>query len=109
MSWVVVVAPIKEGARETARLLVEGGPPFDPETTSLVRHHVYLTEKEVVFAFEGPDAKAAVERLVGDPGVWRAATAWRECLAGRPRLAEQAFAWVRSDGAGSVERRAGGD
>jgi hypothetical protein len=100
MSWVVVVAPLREGARETARLLIESGPPFSPEGTSLTRHHVYLTDRDVVFTFEGPDARAAVEKLVGDPGVWKAATAWRECLAGRPRIAEEIFAWDRSGDVG---------
>lgn len=100
MSRVVVVAPLKEGARETARLLIEEGPPFDPGATSLVRHHVYLTDREVVFAFEGPEARATVERLVGDPGVWKAATAWRDCLAGRPRIAEETFAWARAGSEG---------
>jgi hypothetical protein len=94
MTCVVVVAPLKEGAQEAARLLIQGGPPFDPAETSLVRHHVYLTEREVVFVFEGPDAKTAVEALVGDPGVWKAATAWRDCLAGRPRIADEVFAWT---------------
>jgi hypothetical protein len=100
MSWVVVVAPLKEGARETARLLVESGPPFSPGETSLTRHHVYLTDREVVFAFEGPDARATIERLIGETGVWKAATAWRECLAGRPRIAEQIFTWDRGTEAG---------
>ena len=100
MSWVVVVAPLREGARDTARLLVAGGPPFDPERTPLVRHHVYLTDKEAVFTFEGPDARAAVEGLVGESNVWKAAAAWRECLAGRPRIAEEVFAWDRGAGAG---------
>jgi hypothetical protein len=97
MSWVVVVAPLKDGARETARLLIEDGPPFEPKETSLERHHVYLTDREVVFVFVGPNARAAVEGIAGDPGVWRAATAWRECLAGRPRIADEAFAWTRGD------------
>jgi hypothetical protein len=95
LSWVVVVAPLKEGARDTARVLIAEGAPFDPSATPLVRHHVYLTDREVVFTFEGPDARATVERLVGDPDVWRAAAAWRECLAGRPRLAEETFSWVK--------------
>ena len=47
--------------------------------------------------FEGPEARSAVERLVGDAEVWQAATAWRDCLAGKPRVAETAFAW-RKDG-----------
>ena len=84
-----------EGRGDRARLLMESGPPFDPETTPLLRHDVYLTDHEVVFVFEGPEAKRAVERLVGDPGVLRAAAAWRECLDGRPRIAEPAFAWAR--------------
>ncbi len=95
MSRVVVVAGLREGARDTARLLIESGPPFDPETTPLLRHDVYLTDHEAVFVFEGPDAKRAVERLVGDPGVLRTAAAWRECLDGRPRIAEPTFAWTR--------------
>lgn len=97
MSRIVVVAALREGMRDTARLLVQEGPPFDPEQSSLSRHDVYLTEREVVFVFEGPDARHAVERLVGDPGVLRAAGAWRDCLEGRPRLAEPAFAWARPD------------
>ena len=95
MSRLVVIAPLAEGMRETARLLVADGPPFDPEETTLERHDVFLTEREAVFVFEGPQARAAVERLVGDPGVWRSASAWKDCLAGRPRLADEAFSWTR--------------
>ncbi len=95
MSWVVVVAPLREGARETARLLIEDGPPFALGETSLERHHVHITDREVAFVFVGSDARAAVEGIAGDPGVWRAATAWRECLAGRPRIADEAFSWTR--------------
>ena len=96
MSWLVVVASLREGSREKARLLIEQGPPFEPETTTLTRHEVHLTDREVVFLFEGPDARAAVERLVGDPGVWRAATAWKDCLAGRPRLADETYTWAKA-------------
>lgn len=94
MSRLVVVAPLREGAREAARLLVEAGPPFDPAEANLTTHEVYLTDHEVVFVFEGDDAKAAVEALLGEAGVVKAATAWRDCLAGRPRLAERAFGWA---------------
>jgi len=97
MSRVAVVVPIKPGSYESARMLVEHGPPFRLEDTPLEGHCVYLTEHEAVFVFEGPEARAAVERLVGDSEVWKAATEWRECLAGKPRVAETAFAW-RKDG-----------
>lgn len=95
MSRIVVVAPLKAGSRDAARLLIENGPPFDPGKTSLTAHEVFLTDREVVFLFEGENARAAVEELVGDPGVWRAATAWRECLDGRPRLADETYVWTR--------------
>lgn len=104
----VVVVPLRPGARERARLLLEEGPPFDPETTPLERHHVFLTEREAVFLFEGPQASALVDALVGDPTVWKAAVAWRRCLGGSPRLAEEAYAWVRTrnpEGASTEPRR----
>ena len=95
MSRIVVVVPLREGSQETARLLIADGPPFDLDASALERHEVYLTESEAVFVFEGPGAREEVERLVGDPGVLRAAVAWRECLAARPRIAERSFDWSR--------------
>ncbi len=95
MSRLVVVAPLRQGTRETARMLIENGPPFDPDRTRLTAHEVFLTDREVVFLFEGEDARKTVEELVGDPGIWRAATAWRECLDGRPRLADESYVWAR--------------
>jgi hypothetical protein len=94
-SRVAVVLPIRTGTRDRAAALVADGPPFDPEAAGLDRHYVFVTDNEVVFVFDGPDARRSVERLVRDPGVWRAAVAWRQCLAGRPRLAGEEFAWAR--------------
>ena len=90
---VVVVAPLREGAREVARMLLEGGPPFDPSEVGLLAHEVLLTEREAVFVFEGRDAASIVEELVGRAEVWEAATAWREWLSERPRIAESAYSW----------------
>jgi hypothetical protein len=92
------VAPLKDGIRERAAELIANGPPFEPEGTALAGHEVYLTDREVVFVFEAEQPRAALEELAGDPSVWRAAGAWREILAGRPRIAEQAYGWRRSDG-----------
>jgi hypothetical protein len=97
VSRLVVVAPLKDGMRERAAELIAQGPPFEPEGTTLVGHEVYLTDREVVFLFEAEQPRAALEELAGDPSVWRAAGAWREILAGRPRLAEEAYGWGRSD------------
>ena len=93
MERVIVVAPLREGSREVARMLLESGPPFDPAEVGLAAHSVLLTESEAVFVFEGEDAGSVVQELVGRAEVWQAATAWREWLAGKPRLAETAYAW----------------
>ena len=95
MSTIAVIAPLKYGVQAEARGLIAAGPPFDPESTPLVRHEVFLTGDEVVFVFEGPDARLAVDQLIGESSIWRAAMAWRKVLAGRPRIAEHAFEWRR--------------
>ena len=81
----------------TAKLLIEEGPPFLLDDTPLDAHAVYLTDAEAVFVFEGRDARVIVEQLVGEAGVWEAATAWRACIAGKPRVADPAFAWRRAE------------
>jgi len=37
-----------------------------------------------------------VDRLVGDPTLWAAAAAWKDLVAGPPRLAEEVYSWVRA-------------
>jgi hypothetical protein len=92
---VAVIVPIKRGTAEAARRLVEEGPPFDLERLGLERHHVFVSEGEVVFFFEGDGASAAVDALSQSPRVLQAAVRWRGILAGRPRLATEQFGWTR--------------
>jgi hypothetical protein len=87
---------IRRGAAEAARRLVEEGPPFDVEGVGLERHHVFVSEREVVFFFEGDSATAAVDALSRSPSVLTAAARWRRILGGRPRLAEERFGWSRA-------------
>ena len=95
MSRLVVVVPLREGTRDKARSLLAEGPPFDLEATDFDRHEVYVTEREVVFVFES-EALPATLRLPGeDPAVWKAAAAWEELMAGKPRRAETAYSWRR--------------
>jgi hypothetical protein len=96
MTRLVVVVPLKEGARARARALLDEGPPFDLESAALDRHDVFLTEREVVFVFDAAGEAATLELPADDPGLWKAAAAWRECLGGRPRKAEVAFSWERT-------------
>ena len=96
LSRVLIVLPLKPGSRERVRTLLHGGPPFDPDAAGLERHHVFLTEQEAVFVFEGamPDA---VEHLVADPSVLSAAPEWAELASGPPRIAEDVYDWIRSE------------
>jgi hypothetical protein len=96
LSRVVVVIPLKPGVHDRASSLVRSGPPFDPQEAGLERHHVFLTEYEAVFAFEGSTPEA-IERLVQDANVWIAASAWTEIVAAPPRVAEDVYDWVRPE------------
>lgn len=93
-SRVAVVVPFKPESREQVQELVRGGPPFDPSRASLRGHHVYVSDREVVFVFEGPDVRRTIAQLTRTPAAWRAAADWHDCLAGRPRVAEEAYAWM---------------
>ena len=95
MSRVAVVVPLRLDSIDEARTLIAGGPPFALEDTRLEAHAVYLTDREAVFVFVGPEAREVVEHLVGEANVWQAATAWRACLDGKPRVAETVFSWRR--------------
>jgi hypothetical protein len=95
-SRVVVVVPVKESALEHVRALVAEGPPFDLPGSGLDAHHAFLTEREAIFVFEAAD-RAALEQLVANVDLWAAAEAWREHVAGEPRIAEDAYSWTRSD------------
>jgi hypothetical protein len=91
------VAPLKPGMAERARELIAGGPPFELENTKFVRHAVHLTDREVVFVFEGEGDSAALELSAEHPVIWEAAAAWQECFADRPRVARSAFSWERAE------------
>jgi hypothetical protein len=90
-----VVLPLRRGTAARARELVSSGPPFDVERAGLDAHEVFVSDREVVFLFEGGHAREVVEQLLRDPRVLREAARWRECLAGRPRIAEATYAWQR--------------
>jgi hypothetical protein len=91
-----VVVPLKKGARDQAAELLRRGPPFDLDETQFDRHYVFLTDREVVFAFEADEPGRTLQLSAEDPALWKAATAWGECMAGRPRIAATAFTWVRT-------------
>jgi hypothetical protein len=88
-SGVAVRVPIRRERVDKVRELLRQGPPFDPSAMNgLDRHLVAIGEAEAVFIFEGSNVQAAVDRLTRRPQLWLAATAWRDCLAGRPEVLE---------------------
>jgi len=95
MSRAVVVVPLQEGASRQAAELLRKGPPFDPEEVGLERHHVFLTDQEAVFVFEADDPGAA-ERLADNGNLWSSAAAWKDLVSGPPRLADDAYSWLRA-------------
>jgi hypothetical protein len=91
-----VVLPLKEGAVDRVRELVAHGPPFDPAETALTRHELLLTPQEAIFIFEA-DTDEGLTALLSQLDVWAAAVAWRDLVAGPPRLADVAYAWERPE------------
>ena len=93
---IAVVVPIRAEAREAVRSLLEAGPPFDPEALGIDRHQVFLTGTEAIFIFESNLGANALEPLLESAELWQSAAAWHEKLAGPPRIAEDVYAWERS-------------
>ena len=91
-----VVVPLKTGALAGVRELVAEGPPFDPTRTTLTQHQLLLTEQEAIFVFETQSEEGLAE-LLGELDVLAAAVAWRDFVAGPPRLAAVAYVWERPE------------
>jgi hypothetical protein len=90
----VVVVPLRPGAEADARKLAAAGPPFIPDDLPLESHEVFVSSGEAVFVFEST-AGAALESILRALDVWAAATAWRDLVAGSPRVASAAYSWHR--------------
>jgi hypothetical protein len=101
MNRLAIVVALKEGAHSEAERLLFKGPPFDPGEAGFTRHAVYLTSKEVVFVFEGPEAEWSLDDLVSDffhPALHMAELEWKEIEDAPPRLAREAYFWENHGG-----------
>jgi hypothetical protein len=94
---VVVVARLKDGARDQAAELIAAGPPFEPEALGFERHAVYLSAGEVVFLFEGPTAARRLANIVDDMVTSASFSAWARILDGTPTLAHEFYFWQAPD------------
>ena len=90
---VVVVASLKEGAREDALRLIAAGPPFEPAVHGFERHAVFVSASEVVFLFEGAAVGRRLAELVDDMVTSAFFNGWAPLLAGTPQLAHEFYFW----------------
>ena len=61
-----------------------------------------LTTAEAIFLFESGLGNDALTPLLSEPGFWRVAAAWRDHLAGPPRLADEVYSWASGAESGEV-------
>src|SRR2546422_9089 len=88
----VLTARLKEGARERALELV-GSMPTAPETDGFERLSVYLSECEVVFLTEAPEAELLVRQILDDPVRATEIGPWLPLFAGPLHRAEEVYHW----------------
>ena len=62
-----IVVPLRKRALADAAALIEQGPPFDLAALGIERHDVLLSEREVIFLFEGTQLAETMQRLLRDP------------------------------------------
>jgi hypothetical protein len=99
----VVVVPILEDSHDAVRALLDAGPPFSPsQLPGLDGHEVFLTRDEVIFLFDSAFGAQAIEPLLANSELWKAAASWHEHLAGPPRIAEAVYAWRRGSNGSTV-------
>ena len=99
MEQLAIVARLKTGVEPRAAELLAKGAPFDPATSGLRRHTVFLSADEVVFVFEGDEVEWTVDRLIDEPFHWDLLAAfdeWRPLIDGHPRIARMAYAWSQA-------------
>jgi hypothetical protein len=93
---VAICLPIKPESHDAVRELLQNGLPFDPEQIAwLEGHQVLLAPEEAIFVFESLPGEDALAPLIADPELLQAAAAWREHIAGPPRIAVEAYSWTR--------------
>lgn len=100
MQQLAVVVPLKEGSEQRAAALLDAGPPFDPGEAGFERHAVYLTPREAVFVFEGPEVEWRLDDLASDflqPLLQDALHEWRRLVDGEPRYARQLYCWKQHE------------
>jgi hypothetical protein len=93
----VLLAALKPGAREQALELLEKAADTEDHEAVTERQSVFLSDRDVVFLFEGEDARASVRELLNDPVRSTFLGSWLPLLDGPLHRAYEAFFFERSD------------
>jgi hypothetical protein len=91
----VLTARLKEGARERALELV-GSIPTPLETDGFERLSVYLSESEVVFLTEAPEAELLVRQILDDPVRGTEIGPWLPLFDGPLHRTEEVYHWSQA-------------
>ena len=91
---VVIVVPLRDGARRDALELLREGPPVEVE--ELDRYLAFVSSGEAVLMLEGPDVGRHDGRPWENPSAWRDGERWARYAASAPRVASTVHAWERS-------------
>ncbi|MBI4898287.1 MAG: hypothetical protein HY827_07950 [Actinobacteria bacterium] len=96
MQSLIVVARLRPGVEAEVRELIAQGPPLDLQSSGLTRNTIYLSENEVVFLFEGPDAERVMHEFLNDPVASARLASWGHLIDGTPFMARREFDWQAS-------------
>jgi hypothetical protein len=88
----VLTARLRQGARERALELARALP-MDENVRGFERFSVYLSEFEVVFLMEGPDAKSLVREIFNDPVRSTEIGPWLPLFDGPLHRADEVYHW----------------
>jgi hypothetical protein len=95
MDRYVLVARLKPGSRERAQELLAEHPLHDGPRAAFDREAIFLSETEVVFLVEGPDADASVKAIFDDPSLTEIGH-WIPLFDGPLHRAPEAYFWERA-------------
>jgi hypothetical protein len=92
-----MIARLKPDARERARELIEQRA-GDYVSTEFERQAIFLAEGEVVFFFEGSDARKKLRSILNDPVRSTELSPWLPLFDGPLHAAQEVFYWERPPG-----------
>jgi hypothetical protein len=93
MEKVVLLARLKDGAREGAEQLLTDEARANAPENAFERGTIFLSDNEVVFLFEGPDAASTVRAILDDPVRSTVVTPWLPLFEGPLHRAHEAYSW----------------